>query len=80
MPPVAGRRGVREMKKEQPVITYTEILSRAAGSIERDIAEWQDKAKGLQGAENMLGQYVDGLRKKLDAINTMYRIETGSDL
>ena len=68
------------MKKEQPVITYTEILSRAAGSIERDIAEWQDKAKGLQGAENMLGQYVDGLRKKLDAINTMYRIETGSDL
>jgi hypothetical protein len=71
---------VREMKKEQPVITYTEILSRAAGSIERDIAEWQDKAKGLQGAENMLGQYVDGLRKKLDAINTMYRIETGSDL
>ena len=61
------------MKKEQPVITYTEILSRAAGSIERDIAEWQDK-------ENMLGQYVDGLRKKLDAINTMYRIETGSDL
>ena len=68
------------MKKGQPVITYTEILSRAAGSIERDIAEWQDKAKGLQGAENMLGQYVDGLRKKLDAINTMYRIETGSDL
>lgn len=68
------------MKKEQPAITYTEILSRAAGSIERDIAEWQDKAKGLQGAENMLGQYVDGLRKKLDAINTMYRIETGSDL
>ena len=68
------------MKKEQPVITYTEILSRAAGSIERDIAEWQDKAKGLQGAENMLGQYVDGLRKKLDAINTMYRIETGSAL
>lgn len=68
------------MKKEQPVITYTEILSRAARSIERDIAEWQDKAKGLQGAENMLGQYVDGLRKKLDAINTMYRIETGSDL
>ena len=68
------------MKKEQPVITYTEILSRAAGSIERDIAEWQDKAKGLQGAENTLSQYVDGLRKKLDAINTMYRIETGSDL
>lgn len=68
------------MKKEQPVITYTEILSRAAGSIERDIAEWQDKAKGLQGAENMLGQYVDGLRKKLDAVNTMYRIETGSAL
>ena len=68
------------MKKEQPVITYTEILARAAGSIERDIAEWKEKAVGLKGADGVLRQFVADLQEKLDAVNTMYRIETGRDI
>lgn len=68
------------MKKEQPVITYTEILSRAAGSIEREIDDWKRQAKHFPGADDMLTGYVKGLQVKLDAINTLYRIETGSSL
>lgn len=68
------------MKKEQPVITYTEILARAACSIERDIAEWKEKAGGLKGADGVLRQFVADLQEKLDAVNTMYRIETGRDI
>ena len=68
------------MKKEQPVITYTEILSRAAGSIEREIDDWKKQAQHFHGADDMLAGYVKGLQVKLDAVNTMYRIETGSAL
>lgn len=68
------------MKREQPTITYTEILARAARSIEQEIAEWNDKAEGLPGAEELLSKSIGDLRSKLEAVETMYRIETGTDL
>jgi hypothetical protein len=77
---MAERRGVITMKKEAPIITHTEILSRAARSIELEIEDWERKAESLPGAAGMLDQVISGLREKLEAVRTLYRIETGSDL
>lgn len=68
------------MKKDAPIITHTEILSRAARSIELEIEDWERKAESLPGSAGMLGQVTSGLREKLEALRTLYHIETGSDL
>lgn len=68
------------MKKENPAITHTEILARAARSIELEIADWAKKVEGLPEAEGMLDQATKVLREKLEAVKTLYHIETGSDL
>lgn len=68
------------MKKEVPIITHIEILSRAARSIELEIEDWERKAESLPSSAEMLDQVTKGLREKLEALRTLYRIETGSDL
>ena len=68
------------MKKETPIITPTEILSRAARSIEQEIAGWSQRVEGLPEAEGMLDRATKDLREKLEAVKTLYHIETGSKL
>ena len=68
-------------KKTPPIITHTEIISRAIGSIEAEIAEWRQKFNGNPDVF-MTGMFeiaTAELREKLDALKTMYRIETGVD-
>ena len=69
-------------KKATPVITQTEILSRAIASIKAEIEEWQEYAKRFRD-ERLAESYVeDGtkeLRTKLDALKILYRMETGAD-
>lgn len=66
-------------KKTTPVITHTEILSRAIKCIEADIADWHRKCEGLPQAqrEAMIDVSTKELRSKLEALKEMYRIETG---
>ena len=68
-------------KKTKPVITHTEILSRAIQSINAEIDEWQGRCKGLskEQADAYFEATTKELREKLDALKTMYRIETGTD-
>ena len=68
------------MKKETPVISHTEILSRAAWSIEQEIAGASQMVEGLPEAEGMLDRATKDLREKLEAVKTLYHIETGSKL
>ena len=69
-------------KKATPIITQTEILSRAISSIKAEIEEWQERTKIFRD-ERLAESYVDAgtkeLREKLDALKTLYRIETGID-
>lgn len=68
-------------KKATPIITHIEILNRAIYSIKAEIDEWRDRCKGL--AKEQADSYFDAttkeLRAKLDALKTLYRIETGVD-
>lgn len=66
-------------KKPSSIITYTEILSRAAHNIEQEIHEWREKAEIRGLAVDVLAGVIQPLEEKLDAIKTIYKIETGVD-
>lgn len=68
-------------KKTNPIITHTEIINRAIQSIEAEIDEWRGRCKGLpkEQADTYFDATTKELREKLDALKTLYRIETGSD-
>ena len=69
--------------KPAPIITYTEILGRAISSIEAEIEAWRIKCEGLQvppeEKEKMLAASTKELRAKYDALQTLYRYETGTE-
>lgn len=68
-------------KKANPIITHTEIIGRAIGSIEAEIADWRQKSNGNPEVF-MTGMFeiaTAELREKLDALKTLYRIETGTN-
>lgn len=68
-------------KKTTPIITYTEILSRAISSIKAEIEEWESKCSSLPQEQRgaMLVATTGELVEKLDTLKTLYRIETGND-
>lgn len=67
-------------KNEAPLITYTEILSRAARTLEAEISEWERRCEGIPGGEDMLERSTADLKEKLKSIRVMYRIETGTKM
>ena len=69
------------MAKNHPSITHTEIISRAIQSINAEIDEWRERCKGLskEQADTYFEATTKELREKLDALKTLYRIETGKD-
>ena len=68
--------------KVTPIITYTEILARAIRSIEAEVAEWHSKGANLpqEFRDTMIATGTKELMVKLDALKTLYRIETGKDI
>jgi hypothetical protein len=69
-------------KKTTPIITHTEILSRAIRSIEGEIEGWEIQCEGLPQKERevMFATATKELREKLETLKTLYRIETGADI
>ena len=63
-------------KKAVPIITQTEILSRAIRSIEAEIEEWRCKSAILP--QDMIDKAIEEPAQKLEALKTLYRIETGN--
>lgn len=66
-------------RRQTPIITHTEILSRAIRSIDQEIGTWRDRCEGIPDGERMLADATADLSVKLDALKEMYRIETGTD-
>ena len=64
-------------KKTSPIITYTEILARAIRSLEDEVAEWHNKSDSLP--QELIAKATEEPRAKLEALKTLYRIETGSE-
>lgn len=63
-------------KRLSPIITYTEILSRAIRSIDIEIGEWQKRCENLP--QEYLNTATEDLRKKRETLMTLYSIETGT--
>ena len=68
-------------RKVTPIITHTEIIARAANSIERELKELRERCNMLpkEQADAYFVMSAKELVEKLDALKTMYRIETGTD-
>lgn len=68
-------------KKSTPIITHTEILNRAIGSITAEIADWYTKCESLPQPirDETIQKATEPLQEKLDALKELYRIETGTD-
>ena len=64
--------------KTNPIITYTEILARAIRTLEDEIAEWQNKSDNFP--QELIDKATEEPRAKLEALKTLYRIETGNDI
>lgn len=63
------------MRKDKPVITHTEILTRAMNNLEQEINDWRKRG---EGCESMVGSVVAPLEQKLEALHSLYEIETGT--
>lgn len=66
-------------KKTSPVITHTEILCLALRCLEHDIDQMRKRCEGIPGAEVALQHCIDEKAPKMEALRTLYRIETGTD-
>lgn len=66
-------------RRQTPIITHTEILTRAIRSIDQEIGTWKARCEGIPDAEQMIAEATAGLAEKLAALNELYRIETGTD-
>ena len=80
-------------KKEAPIITYTEILALAGKSIRDEIVKRRQEAATVAGREcapehaklvqdflDMTERQVSHQLDRLEAVETLYRIETGTRL
>ena len=67
--------------KTTPIITHTEILTRAIHSIENEIGEWRSQCEGLPQdmREQMFNASTKELAVKLTALKSLYLIETGTE-
>ena len=65
--------------KNKPIITHTEILSRAIASIEQEINTAKEAMENVPECEEMLQKYIDERLPKVEALKKMYRCETGAE-
>lgn len=62
-----------------PIITHTEILARAIDSVKREVGTWEEKAQKNPAVSEQVKILTDPLLKKLEALETMYIYETGTE-
>ena len=67
-------------RKPEPVLTHTELLNRAFNDLHREVKEWVDRVNADPAKLTELAPILDPLYAKMEAIRTMYRYETSTDL
>lgn len=68
-------------KQPEPIITHSEIYSRAIRSIQDEIKAWEDRCEGLsqEQKDDIVSRSTAHLRPKLEALKEMYRFESGDE-
>lgn len=66
-------------KITDPIITQTEIIARAIGSVEAEIREWAERAAGRPEAQAAVDEMTRPLRNKLEALRILYLYQTGTE-
>ena len=65
-----------KQKKQEPMITYTEILSRAIRQMEAELESWESR---MAGKQDFIEVKREELCPKIEAAKMLYKIETGTD-
>lgn len=63
-------------KKQESMITYTEILSRAIRQMEAELESWETR---MAGKQDFIDIKREELCPKIEAAKMLYKIETGTD-
>lgn len=66
-------------KKNNPIITHTEILCLAIRQIESEIKSQESYMGGIPECEAFLENYKNERIHKLEALKEIYQIETGAE-
>lgn len=66
-------------KITDPIITQTEIIARAIGSVEAEIRGWEERAAGRPEAQAAVDEMTRPLRNKLEALHILYLYQTGTE-
>jgi hypothetical protein len=77
--PVNHREKGKNMKKNTPIITHTEILCLAIRCLQKEINDMTAYLEGIESKEEYLTFFLAERTPKLDAMKELYRIETGSE-
>ena len=63
-------------KQQEPMITYTEILSRAIRQMQEELESWENR---MAGKQDFIEVKREELYPKIEAAKMLYKIETGTD-
>ena len=66
-------------KKNNPIITHTEIICLAITAVDAQIAEWRDKCPDTPAGFSMFCTATEGLQTKRQALKQLYMFETGTE-
>ena len=67
-------------KKETPILRYTELLCLAYRASEIDVEGWRTACAELPNPEENLSRICARQLSQMEAIRTIYHLETGSEL
>lgn len=67
-------------KKPTPVLTYTELLCLAYRALEQDVRRWEVAIDELPPEERHLAEICADQFRKMEAIRTLYQLETGTEM
>lgn len=67
-------------KKPTPILTYTELLCLAYRSLEADVRHWEEALASLPPDQQNLNGICGPQLRKMEAIRTLYQLETGTEM
>lgn len=67
-------------KKHTPALTHTELLCLAYRALEQDVRHWDEAFSKLPPEERNTAFVCHDQLRKMEAIRTMYLLETGTEL
>jgi hypothetical protein len=67
-------------KAPKPILRYTELLCLAYRALEIEVNQWMEACSGMPNPTEQVAHICERQIAQMEAIRTIYHIETGSEL